>query len=82
MMEKNFEQHAAIKFCCKAGFTAVKRWEMFVKAFGDSSVSRAMVFRWHSRFAASKESIEDAEWSGRPGTMKTNKKTSLMWQLF
>ncbi len=41
---KNFEQRAAIEFCCKAGFTAAKMWEMFVKAFRDSSVSHATVF--------------------------------------
>ncbi len=43
-MEKKFEQRAAIKFCCKAEFTVAKTWEMFVKAFGDLSVSRAAVF--------------------------------------
>ncbi len=69
---KNFEQHDAIKFLCKAGFMAAKMWEMFVKAFGDSSLSHAMVFRCHRRFVAGEESIEDAEWSGRPGTTKTN----------
>ncbi len=70
--KKNFEQRATIKLCCKAGFTAAKMWEMFVKVFGDSSVFCATVFRWHSRFAASDESIEDAEWSRRPETMKMN----------
>ncbi len=65
-MENNFEQRAATKFCCKVGFMAAKMWEKFVKAFGDSSVLRATVFRWHSRFAAGEESTEDAEWSGRP----------------
>ncbi len=72
-MEKNFEQSAAIKFCCKAGFMITKMWGMFVKPFGDSSVSCAMVFRWHSWFVAGEESIEDAEWSSRLGTMKMNK---------
>ncbi len=56
-MEKNFEG-AVIKFCCKAGFVAVKMWEMFVKEYGDSSVSRATVFRWHSRFAVGEESTQ------------------------
>ncbi len=66
---KNFEQRATIKYYCKAGFTAAKMWEMFVKEFGDSSVSHATVFWW--RFAAGEESIEDTEWSRRMGTMKT-----------
>ncbi len=67
---KNFEQRTAIKFCCKAVFTDAKMWETFVKVFSNSSVSCAMVFRWHSQLAASEESVEDAERSGRPGTMK------------
>ncbi len=50
-MENNFEQCAAIKFCSKVGFTAAKMWEMIVKVFGDFSVSRATVFRWHTLFA-------------------------------
>ncbi len=62
---KNFEQPAAIKFCPKAGFTATKMWEMFVEVFGDSFVSHATVFRWHSQFAAGEKSIEDAEWKAR-----------------
>ncbi len=51
-MEKNVEQRDAIKFCRKARFTAAKIREMFVKAFGDSSVSCATVFQWHSRLVA------------------------------
>ncbi len=71
--EKNFEQRAAIKFCCKAVFTAVETWEMFVKVFGDSSVSRATVFQWHSQFVVNEELTEDAERSRRLlRTIKTN----------
>ncbi len=70
--EKNFEPCAAIKFCCKVGFTAAKTWEMLVKSFGDASESHATVFRWHSRLVASEESIGDVEQSERPGTTKTN----------
>ncbi len=62
---KNFEQ-------C-VGFTASKMWEIFfVNAFGDSSVSRATIFREHSQFGVGEESIDDTERSGRPGTLKTN----------
>ncbi len=56
---KNFEQCTEIKFCCKAGFTAVKTWEMFVKALGNSSVLCAMIFRWCSWFAVAEESVEN-----------------------
>ncbi len=52
--------------------------EMFVKAFGDSSLLRATVFRWYSRFVVGEESIEDAERSRRPGTTKTNENIALV----
>ncbi len=77
-MENNFEQRAATKFCCKVGFMAAKMWENFLKAFSDSSMLRATVFRWHSRFAAGEKSTEDAEWSGRPRTIKTNENITSM----
>ncbi len=77
-MENNFEQGAATKFCSKVGFMPAKMWEKFVKAFGDSSVLRATVFRLHSRFAVGEESTEDAEWSGRPKTIKTNENITRM----
>ncbi len=51
---------------------AAKTWEMFVKAFGDSSLLRVTVLRWHSQFTAGEELIEDAERSGRLVTTKTN----------
>ncbi len=67
MIEKNFEQCTAIRFCCKAEFTAAKKWEMFVEAFGDSSVLRATVLQWHGLFVVGEESIEEAEQNGKPG---------------
>ncbi len=69
-MGKNFEQCTAMKFCCKVRFTAGKMWEMFVKAFGDTSVSCPTVVH----FAVGEESIENAELSGRPETTKTSLK--------
>ncbi len=52
--------------------------EMFVKVFGDSSLLRATVFRWHNWFVVGEESTEDAERSRRPGTTKTNENISPM----
>ncbi len=79
-MEKNFEQRGEIKFCCKAGFMAAKTCKMFVKAFGDLSVSHATVFRWHNWFVGGQESLEGAEWSLGQEQQK-QMKTSLGWQL-
>ncbi len=52
-----------------------------MKAFGDLSVSHAMVFRYHSRFAAGEESIED-ESKAEVQEQQKQMKTSLRWQLF
>ncbi len=48
------------------------------QAFGDSSMLHAMVFLWHTWFAVGEELIEDTEWNGRPGTMKTNENIARM----
>ncbi len=36
-MEKTIEQHAAIRFCWKAGFNATKTFEMIQKMSGESA---------------------------------------------
>ncbi len=43
-MEKNTEQRAAIRFCCKAGFNATKTFEMIQKVYGESAVHCAKGF--------------------------------------
>jgi hypothetical protein len=44
---------------------------MLHEAFGEHSLSRAVVFEWHSRFKAVWVSVEDGERSGQPSTTKT-----------
>jgi hypothetical protein len=43
---------------------------MLPEAFGEHSLSRTVVFEWHSRFKAGQVFVEDDEQSGWPGTSK------------
>ena len=41
------EQRVAIKFCVKAGKSAVETIELINKAYGNAAMSRAVVYRWY-----------------------------------
>jgi hypothetical protein len=47
--------------------STTKTLEMLHEAFGEHSLSRTVVSEWHSRFKASRGSVDD-ECSGRPST--------------
>jgi hypothetical protein len=51
----NLEQRYAIKFCVKLGDSATDTYETIQKAFGNDSLSRAQVFRWHKEFVNGRE---------------------------
>ena len=44
------EQRVAIKFCVKAGKSAVETFELINKAYGSAAMSRAIVYRRYARF--------------------------------
>ena len=66
------EQRVAIKFCCKADFSATKSVELIQKAYGDAALSRTTTFEWHKRFREGRESVKDDERSFRPTTSRTD----------
>jgi hypothetical protein len=47
--------------CVKLGKSTTETLEMLREAFGEHSLSRRAVFEWHSRFKASRVSVEDDE---------------------
>ena len=47
---QKFEQCCAIKFCVKLGESATVTYEKLQRAYGEHSLSRAHVFRWHESF--------------------------------
>jgi hypothetical protein len=52
-MDVKIEQHVSIKFCVKLDKSATETSEMLHEAFGEHSLTRTVVFEWHSRFKAS-----------------------------
>ena len=49
------------------------------KCFGNDTLTRSNVFRWHERFRSDRESVEDDERSGRPSTAKTDENKIKGW---
>jgi hypothetical protein len=70
-MDGNIEQCVCIKICVKLDKSATGTLKMFREAFGEHSLSWTAVFEWHSRFKASRVSVQDDERSGKPSTSKT-----------
>ena len=62
----------AIKFCVKAGKSAVETIELINKAYGSAAMSRAIVYRWYARFRDGREDVKDDARSGRPSTDRTD----------
>jgi len=72
-MEKlNLEQLCAIKFCVKLNENATETYEKLKRAYGEHTLLRTQVFRWHKAFLDGRESVEDESRSGRPCTSKTD----------
>ena len=63
---QKFEQRCAIKFCVKLGESATVTCEKLQKAYGEHSLSRTQVFRWHKSFLEGREQVEDELRAGRP----------------
>ena len=72
MEQRNLEQRCAIKFCVKLGESASVTFEKLKQAYGEHSLSRAQVFRWHKSFLEGREHVEDEHRSGRPSTSTTD----------
>ena len=56
---QKFEQRCAIKCCVKLGESATVNYENLQRAYGEHSLSRAQVFRWHKSFLEGREQLED-----------------------
>ena len=72
MDRQKFEESCAIKFFVKLGESATVTYEKLQRAYGEHSLSRAEVFRWHKSFLEGREQVEDKPRAGRPSTSKTD----------
>jgi len=62
----------AIKFCVKAGKSAVETIKLINKAYDSAAMSRANVYWWYARFRDRREDVKDDARSGRPSTARTD----------
>ena len=46
-MQESIEQRHAIKFCVKLNKSATETFASLTDAYGDATLSRTMVFKWH-----------------------------------
>jgi len=65
-MQEYIEQRYAIKFCVKLNKSATETFASLTEAYGDVTLSRTVVFKWHKAFKESRENVEDDPRSGRP----------------
>jgi len=65
-MQENIEQRYAIKFCVKLNESATETFASLTEAYGDTTLSRTMIFKWHKAFKKGRENVEDDTRSGRP----------------
>ena len=72
MDRQKFEQCCATKFCVKLGESATVTYEKLQRAYGEHSLSRAQMFRWHKSFLEGREHAENEPRAGRPSTSKTD----------
>jgi len=72
MDRQKFKQRCAIKCCVKLGKSATVTYEKLQWAYGEHSLSRAQVFRWHKSFLEGREQVEDEPRAERPSTSKTD----------
>jgi len=68
MDQQKFEQLCAIKFCVKLGESTTVTYEKLQSSYGEHSLSRAQVFKWHKSFLEGREKVEDEPHAGRPST--------------
>jgi len=71
----------AIKFCVKAGKSAVETIELINKAYGSAVMSRANVYRWYARFREGREEVKDDARSGQTSTTKTDENVESICRL-
>jgi len=67
-MQENIEQRYNIKFCVKLNKSATEKFASLTEAYGDATLLRTMVFKWHKAFKEGRENVEDDPRSGRPNS--------------
>lgn len=70
-MDTFIEQRVCIKFCVRNDISGANCLEMLERCYGDDTMARSKVYKWHKTFQEGREEVEDEHRSGRPSTSKT-----------
>ena len=57
-MQENIKQQYAIKFCVKLKKSATETFTSLIAHYGDTTLSRTMVFKWHKAFKKAKKILK------------------------
>jgi len=60
------EQRYAGNFCVKLNKSATETFASLTEAYGDATLWRTVVFKWHKAFKEGRENVKDDPRSGRP----------------
>ena len=71
----------AIKFCVKAGKSAVEKIELINKAYGSAAMSHANVYRWYARLRGGREDVKDDARSGHTSIARTDENVESVHRL-
>ena len=66
------QQRCVVKFFQKWGKTPTETFLAMRAVYGEQTLSRANVFRWHGWFAEGRESVDDVARPGRPCSARTS----------
>ena len=69
----SIEQQINLKFLVCLGKISTELLKLLQGIYGDDTMSRTRLFKWHSRFKEGREEVEDDYRSGRPSTSRTDK---------
>jgi len=64
------EQCVCVKFSFKFGKTFLEAFKMLKQVFGDKTMSRTQMHKWHKWFKEGQTSVEENWHSGQPSTSK------------
>jgi len=68
----------AIKFCVKLDKSATETFASLTETYGDATLSRTMVFKWHKAFKEGRENVENNPRSGRPNSSRNDQNVEVV----
>jgi len=77
-VQENIDQRYATKFCVKLNKSATETFASLTEAYGDATLSKTVVFKWHKTLKQGREDVEDDPRSGRPISSTNNQNVEVV----